>query len=338
VGAVRHRELIRVLSLVVVLNMAVGVVAVAVRSGDRAGRETTQFAGSVGIPLDTENGGILAGGNFSSRRRGPSGSSTTDATAAPATSATTAPAATSTSAAAPSTTGRPAAATSSTARPGTTATTRGSPGGSTAATRPAPAITATTTRPTPGSTAAPAVTTSSGPNGVVRNGGKLGDPKGDTFIDGTQDPIKEARADIIRARAVYQPGAIALGMQVDQPTDPRTDDRWASEATFATWSLDTNGDGTPDFEVQYFVHEGQFGGSVSRPGAADGGVVCDVSAADYGPEGYSVAFPSSCIGEPASFSYRVTMLYDTNPKDENADVASDVAPNGGMSFPVSRGS
>ena len=119
-GAVRHRELIRLLSLVVALEMAVGVVAVAVRS-DRSDRGTTQFAGSTGIPLETENG-ILAGGKLD-KRRGSAGSSTTRGTEAPATSATTA-----TTAAPSPTTGQPALTTSSTAAPGTTATTARPPG------------------------------------------------------------------------------------------------------------------------------------------------------------------------------------------------------------------
>jgi hypothetical protein len=332
VGAVRHRELIRLLSLVVAIEMVVGVVALAVRSGDRPER-TTQYAGSTGIPLDPENGSILAGGSFNNRRNA-SGSSTTLATAAPATSATTAPAVPPVSVAPSPTTGRPAASTPSTAAPGTTATTRKSPG-TTGATGGASGSTSTSGRPAGAS--APPVTTASGPNGAVKNGGKMADPGGDTVVDGTQDPIKEGRADIVRSRAVYQPGKVIFGFQVDQPSDPSKDERWAGESTFANWSVDTNGDGTADFDVQYYIDEGVYGGAVSKPGAAEPEIVCEVDTAGYGADGYSVTIPSSCLGDPASFQYRVTMYYDTNPKDENADVASDVAPNGGWSFPISRG-
>jgi hypothetical protein len=330
VGAVRHRELIRLLSLVVVLNMAVGVVAVAVRV-DRPDRRTTQFAGSTGIPLDTENG-ILAGANFN-KRRSPGDSTSTQPTGAPATSATTAPVTLPTGSALSPTTGRPAETTTSTAAPATTATTARPPA-TTGSTR--PPKTSTTTAPPP-PVAAPPVTTVSGPNGAARNGGKLADPKGDTVIDGTQDPMKEGRADIVRTRAVYEPGKITLGLQVDQPSDPSKDERWAGDATFISWSVDTNGDGTPDFEVQYFIDAGKYGAVVSRGGQAGADVVCQDDTASFGADGYSLTIPSSCLGDPASFSYRVTTYYDTNPKDENADVASDVAPNGGMSFPISRG-
>ena len=324
-GAVRHRELIRVLSLVVVLDMTIGVVALAVRSGDRAER-VTQYAGSTGIPLDTKNGTVLAGGNFDNRRNS-GGSASTGATGA---SVTTAPAAPPSSVAPPPTSG-PAATTPPTAAP-TTATTR-KPPATTGTTRPAAGSTSSTGRPA----AAPPVTTATGPNGAVKNGGKMGDPAGDTFVDGTQDPIAEKRADIVRTRAVYEPDRITFVMQVDQTSDPSKDERWASDSTFANWEVDTNGDGTADFEVQYYIDEGTYGGVVSKTGAAEPEVVCEVGTAGFGPEGYSVTVPASCLGDPASFQYRVTMFYDTNPKDENADVASDVAPNGGLSFPISRG-
>ena len=181
------------------------------------------------------------------------------------------------------------------------------------------------------------MTSATGPNGVERNGGKLADPAGDTVVDGTQDPIKEGRADIVRTRAVYQPGKITLGVQVDQPSDPSKDERWAGDATFVSWSIDTNGDANPDFDVQYYFDAGEFGGTVTRSGQPEAELVCEADTASYGSTGYSLTIPSSCLGDPASFSYRVTTYYDTNPKDENADVASDVAPNGGLSFPISRG-
>jgi hypothetical protein len=162
----------------------------------------------------------------------------------------------------------------------------------------------------------------------------LTDPAGDTFVDGSQKAIAEPRADIVRATAAYRPGVLGFVMQLQQPVDPRTDERWAGDATFALWSVDTNGDGQPDFEIQYYVVDGELGGVVSAPGSTD--TLCDIEAA-YHPQGaYSAFVDPACLGNPASFSYRVTMYYDTNPKDDNADVASDVAPNGGMSFPVAR--
>ena len=181
------------------------------------------------------------------------------------------------------------------------------------------------------------MTTATGPNGAVKNGGKMGDPAGDTFVDGTQDPITEGRADIVRSRAVYEPERITFVVQVEEPSEPTKDERWASDSTFAKWEIDTNGDGTTDFDVQYYIDKGTYAGAVSKPGAAQPEIICEVGTATYGPEGYSVTIPAYCLDDPASFQYRVTMYYDTDPKDESANVASDVAPNGGLSVPISRG-
>jgi hypothetical protein len=159
------------------------------------------------------------------------------------------------------------------------------------------------------------------------------DPVADTFVDGTNRPIKEARADIVRASATYRPGAITLAFQVQRPVDPLQDERWAGDATFAAWAVDTNGDGTPDYEIQFYALDGRLDGVVYRPGTTD--ALCNVTSS-YGPDGYSLVVKPNCLGNPASFAFRLAMYYDTNPKDDNADVASDVTPNGGMSFPVGR--
>ncbi|HYT38719.1 MAG TPA: hypothetical protein VEN99_04370 [Acidimicrobiia bacterium] len=164
----------------------------------------------------------------------------------------------------------------------------------------------------------------------------MADPAGDTFVDGTNDPITESRADIVRTAAGYGPGGITFTMQVQTPGDPRQDKKWSSASTFVDWAVDTNGDGQPDYEIQYSLDAGTLGGDVSRPGDETGATLCNVSAATYGADGYSITVDPACLGNPGSFSYRTTMYYDTNPKDDNADVASDVAPNGGMSFPIAR--
>ncbi|HEV7864596.1 MAG TPA: hypothetical protein VGR20_17950 [Acidimicrobiia bacterium] len=161
----------------------------------------------------------------------------------------------------------------------------------------------------------------------------MADPVGDTFVDGTQRPITESRGDIVQTGAAYGPGGLTFSMQVHRPADPRQDSRWSGDSTFALWEADTNGDAVTDYEIQFYIDEGSFGGSVSRPGDPAGSSLCDV-AATYGSDGYSVTIDPTCLGKPASFAYRATMYYDTNPKDENADVVSDVAPNGGLSFPV----
>ena len=223
------------------------------------------------------------------------------------------------------------------------------PTGSAATTGPAPESTTTTSRPA-GATrttsgTAPAAKPASAPAAATGTAaatpdagrpGVLSDPAGDTFVDGSQKPVSESRADIVKAGAAYGPGGITFAMQVQRPTDPRTDERWAADSTYAQWSLDTNGDSAPDFEVQYFfVDEENLGGSVSRP-SQEGEPVCEATAVAYSDDAYALTVDPACLGNPASFSFRATMFYDTNPADEDADVISDLAPNGGWSFPVAR--
>jgi hypothetical protein len=124
-------------------------------------------------------------------------------------------------------------------------------------------------------------------------------------------------------------------VQVGQPVDPKTDPSWNGDSTFISWEVDTNGDGAPDYEIQYFADDGSYGGTVGRPADAAGDPVCD-AVANYGADGYTLTFESHCLGDPASFSYRVSIYYDTDPEDENADVLFDVTPNGGLSRPVKR--
>jgi hypothetical protein len=162
------------------------------------------------------------------------------------------------------------------------------------------------------------------------------DQSGDTVADGSRKPSRDARADIVRAGAVYGPGGVTFALQVQRPADPRTDERWASDSTYAQWEVDTNGDSVPDFEVQYHVvDEENLGGSVSKPG--DGGEpVCGINAGTYSAEGYKITVDPACLGNPEAFSYRAALYYDTNPSDANADVVTDAAPNGGWSSSIAR--
>jgi hypothetical protein len=325
VGPVRHRRLINLLSMAVALQLAVSLVVLATRAGRDIGpRSPAELSAKA-----SQNGSILAGGTFT-RRRGsktPSGSAGTTATSA----VTTAPA--------------PPQTTATSAQPAVTTPPTGSP----ATTKPAPESTTTTSRPSgatrttsgtaPTTTSAPAPAAATGAAAATPDAGRpgvLSDPDGDTFVDGSQKPVSESRADIVKAGAAYGPGGVTFAMQVKRPTDPRTDERWAADSTYAQWSVDTNGDSAPDFEVQYFfVDEENLGGSVSRP-SQDGEPVCEATAVAYSDEAYLLTVDPACLGNPASFSFRATIFYDTNPADEDADVISDLAPNGGWSFPVGR--
>jgi hypothetical protein len=335
----------QVLAMFVALDMAVGVVALSARRDGRDRVRTTLVAGSVGIPINDRTGtGVLAGANLKKRRglKNVAGSSRSveaaPITGTSATSTSTGPRPTSPGATATSTTGpkMDVRATPGSSPQGTTATTR-APASALTTGPGATSSTTVTTRPSATATTGPAratPTTAQPPaTGGPRHEVTLTDPVGDTNVDGTKKAIQEPRADIVRAGAAFRSGFLALAMQVQQPVDPRTDERWAGDATFALFSVDTTGDGTPDFDIQYSVSEGDLGGVVTKPASTD--VLCEIEGA-YGPEGYSAIVDPACLGNPASITFRVALYYDTNPKDDNADVASDVAPNGGMSFPITK--
>ena len=145
----------------------------------------------------------------------------------------------------------------------------------------------------------------------------------------------EPRADVVAAHVSYETGKIVFAVRIGQWVDPRQDPNWASDSTYVSWEIDTNGDGKPDYEVQYFLSEGTPVAGVSRAGDDTGDSVCNAEAG-FANDGYAVALDPACFNGPASFSYRVTMNYDSDPKNENADVITDVAPDGGLSHPVAR--
>jgi hypothetical protein len=126
-------------------------------------------------------------------------------------------------------------------------------------------------------------------------------------------------------------------VQVKQPSDPRAGAKWA-DSTYLSWALDTNRDGKPEYEVQYYVDSGKLTGDVTRSGAPDSAdPLCDVSSAKYdAATGYTVVVDPKCIGNPSDFSYRVTSYYDTKPGDDKATVGSDVAPDKGFGAPITR--
>jgi hypothetical protein len=296
VGPDRHRYLINVLATVVALNVMVGLVAVYARSAGLTGGWDHEPVAAETI----QKGSILAGGNFTERRTSTEAPTSTTTTEAPTTTTTAEAATTSTSAKVP----KPVSTTA------------------TAATAPR----RTRTRDRTAAAAAPAPRTAS----RQERARSLDDPAGDTFVDQTDAPLAESRADIVRAGAAFGPGGIAFHTQVERPTDPRHDERWAGNSTFALWQVDTNGDTIADYEIRYFLADAHnVGGYVSRPG--EDAALCSVSSATYTSDLYGVTVDPACLGNPTSFTFRASMYYETNPDDASATIATDTAPDKGWS-------
>jgi hypothetical protein len=171
---------------------------------------------------------------------------------------------------------------------------------------------------------------------VTRDGWLIvDDPAGDTIEDGSRNARTDGRADILKSAATNKAKGIVLTAQVAQRTDPTRDPNWASASTYMTWELDTNNDGAPDYEVQYFLEDGKLVAGVSRAGQSGGDSACQAEAG-YKQDSYAVGIDPACIGSPAAFSYRVTIYYDPDPRNETAEVITDVSPDGGMSPAVKR--
>ena len=357
-SSLRHQQLIRLLAGVVAFDLSVACAAVLLQDhwvADPTAKTVVAADGAV-----ESSNGILAAGRFTNRRK-PTRNGTGGATATSV--PTTAPAAPAqiprSGAAGPSPsaplTGSTASGRTTSTRPrstpapataaprGTTATTRAvtgpaDQGTSTPADEPDPAAPDAPagggTDPAPPAPPAGTVTDAKTAPPVSRDGWLiLDDPAGDTIEDGSRNPRTDGRADILKSAATNKTKGIVLTAQVAQRTDPTKDPNWASASTYMTWELDTNNDGAADYEVQYFVDGGKLVGGVNRAGQADS--ACEAEAG-YMQESYAVGIDPGCIGSPAAFAYRVTIYYDPDPKDENAEIITDVSPDGGMSPAIKR--
>jgi hypothetical protein len=161
------------------------------------------------------------------------------------------------------------------------------------------------------------------------------DRSGDTLEDSNGTPLNAPRGDIVSAALDYTADQIRLALQVSQPTDPATDPKWASDATFLWWPLDTTGDGKVDYVAQFSLDTRGLTGIVTRPDAPDGAPhVCEAQASYSASSGYVLGLQPSCVGSPSAISYRAIMYYDTDPGNDKAPVSIDTAPDKSLAGPV----
>jgi hypothetical protein len=172
---------------------------------------------------------------------------------------------------------------------------------------------------------------------VVAPVGSITDLVADTVTDDLGNLIPAARADLVSSSVDYQALAIIFSMRVREPVDPLKDTNWFSEYTFGSWELDTTGDKKPDYDVQFTADSdtGKLAGFVVKWGTDT--IVCDAPAFFGGADNfYITAVDPKCVGNPASVSYRAVTYYDTRRGDDNADVATDSAPDQGMTGPINK--
>jgi hypothetical protein len=144
--------------------------------------------------------------------------------------------------------------------------------------------------------------------------------------------VDDPRADILDARVEYSPNWIKFGVRVSRYTNPVKDPNWESVDSSIDWTLETNGDGRPDWLVEFGINDGELYGSVFPFDApADADSTCEATSVSYDPSGlYTLVLGPECIGRPASFAWRVDTSYDTNVRDANAPAVGDGVPERGF--------
>ena len=137
-------------------------------------------------------------------------------------------------------------------------------------------------------------------------------------------------ADITQASLEYAPGWIRMKVQVKNPIDPIKDPAW-SDRSDAEWALDTNNDGKPDFTAEFATDKKEVYGAVFDVNKPDDKSLCDADSATFTPQdGYTLVIDPKCIGNPKSIGYSVAMFISTDPKNDNAPMASDRVPDQGF--------
>ncbi|HEV7686825.1 MAG TPA: hypothetical protein VGQ80_09655 [Acidimicrobiia bacterium] len=164
------------------------------------------------------------------------------------------------------------------------------------------------------------------------------DPVGDVINRDTNGPLTSAPDDIVSATVDSGAQGIVLTFKTQAMGDPATDPNWASDYTFVSWQIDSNGDGKVDDLVRYSADRATPGGIVSDLTHWSGPGVpakhCDATATFDATTGYSLTVAPACMGNPASISYRVQLTYDTSPAGAKPPLAFDVLPDQGLAGPV----
>lgn len=167
----------------------------------------------------------------------------------------------------------------------------------------------------------------------------LTDAVGDTLVDPDEKPITAPRADIVSSAARSGPDGITLSARMSQTVDPKTDPNWAGDSlpSYLTWRIDVDGDREDDFEIEYSFEPDEktlqafLASSIaSFEPPAD----CDPQARFSPADGYAVVIDAKCLGNPARFSYQVEVFYNTDARNDEADIASDHSPDDGWAGPV----
>lgn len=161
--------------------------------------------------------------------------------------------------------------------------------------------------------------------------GCFGDHTDDVVDSQTGELRYDPRADLVAHCAIYYDDFIAVGVVVDQATDPMADDTWTSGATQVYWEFDVNGDGGIDLYLAYYPVDGQLRAFLFRPDYSE---VCPgQGVAIYDQDLYVAGIPAECLGTPEVISLASVMIYDDSAV--SGGIFADSAPTGaGFDGPI----
>ena len=151
-------------------------------------------------------------------------------------------------------------------------------------------------------------------------------------IVGVSDVTGDAsfpQADLIAVGADSDSSGVTTVAAMVATFETPFDASWQFRDTALLWGFDVDGDGDEDFAAMLVNFGGQLAAGVLDP--ADR-LMCDAEPSwDASRRSYGVAFPTSCIGDPASYRFYVSFAY----QDYTTAVASiDEAPDTTWSLPV----
>jgi hypothetical protein len=154
--------------------------------------------------------------------------------------------------------------------------------------------------------------------------GHANDPVGDA---------DDARGDITRIGASYSASELRLTMNLDQPSDPRTDPLWqgtSNEFAAMSWGIDVTGDGLPDYDA---VLTGGEGGTIAAFVIPLSGSTAGLLAAQpcpgvrghFASNTYAITMPAMCVGSAPHLWFAGVMLIESGTV-QNPTFSFDSAP------------
>jgi hypothetical protein len=143
------------------------------------------------------------------------------------------------------------------------------------------------------------------------------------FSTGAVDVVKP-EADILAACVVHDADVLEIAVRVAAPTDPATDPAWADMGAAVGASIDVDGDGQEEFDVNYARFEdGQARAVVFDHDTAD--ERCSADGLFDGTR-YRLRIPTSCIGNPAGVEVAAFVFYDASVDEQESTGFFDEVP------------